>query len=311
MRQICGLVVAVLAWPASAQGQQGPAIPRATFDHFATSTSTERPERSQTLILRKGQPFLVVIERTCEGQFDYAIRGILKEPGRPQGQAGRVLGTRKPLADKSIGPTPHDDRYGGYIIDVVKKEGAEGCAVDETEVELVTAQYFVTVTTDEWDYSISGGFAFSAPGSRKFALVPKTGSDTVKVVVRDEHNEGDAIASAGAFVHLFRSAGFFNRVAPTFGISVETDSKVAYFGGLGWRLGRVATLIGGVSLNQLAVLPAGVAVGTETENADLLANLPTESKLRFMVGISFAFLPGGNAIGKPFAGEQNQPGEGR
>jgi hypothetical protein len=178
-------------------------------------------------------------------------------------------------------------------------------------VELRDARFVVSVTTDEWNYSVSGGFAFSAPGDRRYFLAPKAGSETVKIVTRDKDNEADAIANAGAFVHLYRSTGFFRTVAPTFGISVETDQKVSYFGGLGWRMGRVATLMGGVSLNQITTLPSGVAEGSETENAELLASPPTVAKMRFMVGISFAFLPTGDRLRKPFAGEGQSPGEGK
>lgn len=345
------LTLAMLLSPAAvdARQQDQKDLPIAKFDHYDTSNSPEPPQRSYALTLTNGQPFLVTIQRTCEDAYDYTIRGILKvaAPAERSKPTARVMPAPKPLADKNIGPTTHEERYGGYIVDVIAKPSGVPCAIyTETgasqpadpqprEVEQVTgddgkitfradgktytmqeaklgnAQFFVPVTTDEWDYSVSGGFAFSAPGDRRYFLAPKAGSDTVKVVTRDNANEGDAITSAGAFVHLFRSAGTFKRIAPTFGISVETNDKAAYFGGVGWRLGRVATLIGGVSLNQLSVLPPGIAEGSETENAELLANLPTGSKLRFMIGISFAFLPGGDRLTKPFAGEEKKPGEGK
>ena len=310
------VLLSALAWPGVCDArQQNQDVTNVTFDHFAASGESGRPERARTVTLRDGEQFLVTVQRTCVDAFEYTIRGVLKEPAAgPRPSARPRPETLKPLSDKRIGPTAHDDRFGGYIVDVISKADADPCVVSagsEEEASLKDAQFFVNVTTDEWDYSVSGGFAFSAPGGRKYALAPKAGSDTVMIVTRDEDNEADAVTSAGAFVHLFRSAGIFHTVAPTFGISVETDDKAAYFGGIGWRLGRVATLIGGVSLSQLSVLPGGVGVGSETENAALLDNLPTESKLRFMVGISFAFLPGGNSIKKPFAGEDNQPGEGK
>ena len=350
MRIASAALAPLLALPAIASaGQQAASTPTATFDHDEASSSPPPAERSYALTLNDGDAFLVTIQRTCEDAFTYAIRGILKTP-EPPASARSIAPNRehapKPLADKNIGPIKPQERYGGYIVDVILKSDPKPCGIytevgattpanpqpanvvrvtsngevsyeagskkyTMEEAHLIAAHFFIAVTTDEWNYSISGGFAFSAPGDRHYFLAPKEGSDKVKIVTRDKNNEADAIATAGAFVHLFRSTGFFHTVAPTFGISVETDEKVSYFGGLGWRLGRVATLMGGVSLNQITALPSGVAEGSETENGELLASPPTVSKIRFMVGISFAFLPSGDRLRKPFAGEEKSPGEGK
>jgi hypothetical protein len=269
---------------------------------------------------------------------------------RDQGVADKA--PFKAISNKLVGPTTHDEKYGGYIVDITpraqlrcgvyqdlktkeivrpqpdasklteSKKTVDGKEVivyvgdDQTEylmdpATLLPAEFFVAVTTDEWDYSVSGGFAFSGPGDRKYSLQPKPGSTSVKIVTRDLENEADAVTNATAFVHLFRSQGFFNRFAPTFGMSVDTTDKPGYFGGIGWRLGRRATIIGGLSLTHREVLPDGVHEDSETENADLLKALGTEPKLRVFVGVSFSFLPGEDKLKKPFAGEEKKPGEGK
>src|SRR5688572_24191135 len=131
MRRVsASVVLAVLAWPAIGEARQNQNVQTVIFDHFATSSSTERPERSRAITLRDGEPFLVVVQRTCVDAFDYTIRGVLKEAESAQRPAGRPPPLRlKPLSDKRIGPTTHDDRFGGYIVDVIRKADADPCIV--------------------------------------------------------------------------------------------------------------------------------------------------------------------------------------
>src|SRR5689334_19488480 len=125
------VLVAAFVCPAVAiAGQQSPSMPVATFNHYDTSNGPPPAERSFALTLNDGEPFSVVIEQTCEDQFNYTIRGILKAPEPPSSLriAPAVNPAPKPLADKTIGPTKHEERYGGYIVDVTTKPGA-ACAI--------------------------------------------------------------------------------------------------------------------------------------------------------------------------------------
>ena len=313
-------------------------------DKERTNSAVIAPGRSFLIVIKNTctEAFDYTIRAVLKENADGA-RGV--RPPVPR------RGAPPPLSTKTVGPTTYDAKYGGYIVDALPKANVNvQCAVykllntntpadpqpasveeepqangssryfggDKKEyqppelVDLPPATFFVAITPDDWDVSISAGFAFSIPGERKFALSPAAAPATDSVVVEDTENRSQALPGIATFVHMYRPTGIWHTWAPTFGVSIETTEKPSYFGGVGYRFGAHAVGIIGMSVSQRTVLPTGVTVGAHTTNADLLKTLPTEMRTRVMVGLSLSLLgTSTTTLMKPFAGAGSAPGTGQ
>jgi hypothetical protein len=296
------LLVPVLLGLASASGAQDlndPACddantpkPQVVFDHLNTNA-----DRHYTISARPGEPIIVCIRNTALAQFTYSIVGVVKAVA---GAIGTATLTTKDLGTRRL-TRPHDDQYGGYVVAV--KRAAPG---DVTVVTGATSKtnldvtLVVAVVTQQFQYEFAGAFSISDLTDPQYAIVPQTvNGQTKSVIVHDESAKDSSRLGLGAFIHVFHDK--FPWLAGTFGLGIAEANRTTYFLGPTLRLGKAMAFTAGPVWGSVKRLPAGVTVGSEAANANVLNDLPTQVKRGWFFGFSYTFLQAKQAIEEPFA----------
>jgi hypothetical protein len=245
--------------------------PVAVFDHEGGGPS------AYSLRLGDGDQFWVKILRTDEAAFTYNMAAV-----------ELVSGVRSRAAATEVCLTAvHDEKYGGYVVRITKRDGAH-TPLDNTVL-------MVTVKSSDYGYDISGGFPISGLTDPVYTL------DVEGAVRRNLEAEDSARLGFGGFVTAYHSQ--HDWVGASFGLGLDTDGAVRYYVGPSFRLGDTAAITGGVVWGPVARLPNDVTEG------DLLADIRLlDMKSRIAAepffAISFSFVGwGGEELSKPFAGE--------
>jgi hypothetical protein len=216
------------------------------------------------------------------------------------------------LDEKTLEQT-HDDRYGGYVVRILKKDTGEAATVimaDQTKTELKPATFIIAVRTQKWSYEFAGAFTVNQLTDPVFALETRsTNGVEQQFLIEDEQARDTVKLGIGAFIHVFHDR--LPWVAGTFGIGINSDSKATYYLGPTFRLSDAAGLTAGVVFGPIARLPAGTAVGQPAPDANVLNNLGTKIDKQFFVAVSYTFLGDRSEeqLSKPFAGGSTTQGQ--
>lgn len=241
--------------------------------------------------------FVVRIKNTCPDAFDYKSTGVEKAPPReprPEGLA--------PLSTKDI-EIVHDDRFGGYVINITPKPGEDGDAARTCVggARLRSASFIISVREPDFGISFSGGFTFSGLTNPVFAIKTENG---IKTVVEEQDKEDDYRLGAASFVHVYHD-NFrpFGRLQPALalGIGINGDSHAEYLVGAALRLGDQATVNVGMAWGSVQRLPNGLAVNDPVTNDNVLNNLGTRVVSRWFFALSYTFIDAKSRLLKPFA----------
>jgi hypothetical protein len=180
-----------------------------------------------TLDLADRQKFVVAIDKTCTDAFNYSYVGLERGQLPSEAQENQPL-KKKPLDKKTIEIT-YDDRFGGYIFNIVPN-GKNAGDICEGGEKLGTASFIVAVRQQTWNLSFSGGFTISNLTNPVYSV--KTEGDT-KTVVRNEDQEDNRRLGVASFVHVFHDKIQWKQVWPTmaFGLGINNDNRVEYLVG--------------------------------------------------------------------------------
>lgn len=292
-----------LASPGEAQSARQPTPATVTYDHLK-----DGERRFYSLRLQAGQQFQVKILNTCRQAFVPELVGIERAAAPPALGPPAAPDQPPKVADYVFGPHTHDDRYGGYFVNIRRRtQGATDCqAADGTTADLKDATLVIAVATESWDLAISGGFTFDGLTDPVFALRSLPG-ETKKQVFEEAAKRDSAKLGIASFIHVFHRAHPW--FVPVLGIGIRSDNKTVYYLGLAWRLGDKAAINGGIAAGPIARLPAGTNLTTNPEDranlvddANVLNNLSSKTIWRWFFGLSYTFIDVRERVLKPFAG---------
>jgi hypothetical protein len=263
--------------------------PKATFNHLRPTA------RIKTVEVQPGETFIVRIEQTCPGAFEYSFEPL----------AGDLPGTRGLTGPRALEPQDikitHEERFGGYLIAVQAKAQPVACEGGEG---LKPESFVVSVDQPDWNVAFEGGFTFSSLTSPVFALVPSADGQS-KQVVSEPDKEDDVHLGAASFVSVFNERYRIGPVTPalSFGLGINKDNRAEYLLGLGLKFGDKASVIGGFAWGAISRLPNGVTTSSPVTNDNVLNNLGSQTVRRWFFGLSYSFLSSEakGKLAKPFA----------
>ena len=286
--------------PAGAQEQS------ISWDHAECKVEMEIDDPACTPLFnvnaQPGETITLTVKNTCPEDFEYQTIPLpIREPHTLQSRA-TCTGTR-------VVDIRHDPQYGGYVVNIVKKEGKAPPAGN--------ARVTIAVKTAQWKLGFAGGFTANGLTDTPFALrevqVPGEGGTTTTKyrLVTQESREDELGTSVVSFVHLHHN-DWEKRARPhlglSLGIGVEPDRLTDYYLGPSLLFGDRAALTVGLAIGQVNAPPAGREVNDTVVDPNALANLGRKRESTWFIGVSYRFLGGGAAdLQKPFAG-QNPPG---
>lgn len=102
-----------------------------------------------------GEKITLRITNTCPNDFEYTVVPVPLPEGELQAAPTECKET------KTV-DIQHDERYGGYIINIVKKEGKTP--------NVNNARLTIAVRTSEWKIGFAGGFSLNALTDPPYAL---------------------------------------------------------------------------------------------------------------------------------------------
>ena len=298
-RCVCGIGMALaLASPRAEGGQTqggtgetkiGDVKPDVIFKH------TEGKPKIYDLDLNHGQKFVVRIDQTCLGAFDYSYtsvaRGIRNQRDEPA--------AKKPLEHKDF-TLVYDQQFGGYVFNITQKPGADPSKECEGGDELIPLTFIVSVRQEKWNLSFSGAFTISGLTDPVFSV--KT-ENAVKKVIEEKEKQDERRLGAASFVHLFHDRVQWNQLQPAlgFGLGINSDNHAEYMVGAALRFGDKATINVGRAWGSITRLPNGVNFDTPITDDNVLNNLGARTVSRWFVAISYAFIDTKDRLVKPFA----------
>jgi hypothetical protein len=319
------------------------AVEKVTFDHSSDKSSI------QSIDVAGGSYFEVEIINTCADEFEAKSTGLEIKKGETKKSPDRVGRTNKfhmkdYLLEKSkcvIGEPillkiPHDPKYGGYRIDIVRKKDKtpdtlttikykndqsmktidaeldkicnEGGDKDKqmkyieeniTDLNKISPSYFIVqVNESPWHFDFAGGFTVSLLTNKKYA------TDSDNMVYRNESAEDSTSLGVAGFLHTYNDKWTLYDVTfvpLSLGLGVTSDSKASYFIGPSIKMGD-AFFTAGWNVGPTKDLPAGVKEGSHVTNANTLSNLDTRTGGGVFFAFSYTFLGSGKSLfQKPFA----------
>jgi len=249
-----------------------------TFDHRSGTEFT-----SYVIDVEDEGLFSVGITNTCESEFVYEVLGVggVDQPIALESSHSRAQSDRQTV-QPSLGlvsiPIPHDDSYGGYLVEIRRRaEDSFACVEDGRVVRLRAARLVISTPKRAWVASVSAGFSLSG--------LVNAACDDVEEADRDDRCS-DARPGLVSFVHVHHTR--FDWAAPVFGLGLSGGRPEYYIGG-GLRLGSAATFNAG-----LVVGPVENGFGEDR---------PTRFKRTWFFGVSYSLIgDDGSAIRAPFAG---------
>lgn len=258
----------------------------AEFNHgdcIAGKTCTRFAE----LTLKPGELFTIVIENTFPDQFYYQITGIMA-----------VKEEVSPSTDVSFAPNgsekktlsyAHDPKYGGYIVRVTPKQGAQ----------LGTMEITIAVQTSEWKIGFAGGFVGSGLTDGKYYV--QSEGDTL-VLRQDSAGEDAVRLGIASFVHVWHSK--VDWIGLSLGLGLEAGSNITYYVGPCLRAGDKAALDLGLAVGSVTTHPTGTQVDKPVSDPSVVSNLGRRNTMAFFVSLSYSFIGGAkDNLTKPFAGK--------
>jgi hypothetical protein len=253
------------------------------FDHIKNA-----PSASYFLRLKPKEEFVIKITNTAPQCFDYQVESVPKSGSEAKGL------TTVPLE------VVHDEKYGGYIVDIRRKSNPEDpdCNTLQDMKGLKDATIIIAVETLGVEVAFGGGFTISQLTDPVFAARPAAGGGSV--VERDKSAEDDFSLGVAAFLHVYGKSWPKAAPAVTFGLGINGANEATYYVGPFWRLGDQAYLGGGVVFGSVARLPTGVHTGDPITDPNVLTDLPTRTDAAAFVGFSYTFLGNKEAFQKPF-----------
>ena len=263
--------------PAAAQPQE-----TTTARQVVNFNHRDGREAAHTLYLKNGEIFTIAIHDTCETQFSYEVRSILREQPPP------VQATHFPkasvLATKTV-DIVHNDTYGGYLVNVIESTDPPPITCVDDDDALVTtlasATFIVNTPRRDWAVAFSGGFTISGLTNHIY-FTNKEGA-----LEMDTENRDDAKPGIATFVHMYNERWKWP-VAPMFGLGIRDNNQTEYYFGGGVRMGDKATVNGGIVFGPMSrQLPTGMQ---SVSNAESVKNLPTKVSLSWFFGISYSFI---------------------
>ena len=277
---ICTTFVSASAFLASAgTGQENRQT--ITIDHLSSQ------ESAYTLYLENEEQFDVEITNACPQWFEYAIRGIA------EAQPGRRAGTAE---QPRIMTVTHNGQYGGYIVTISERSSGQAC--EEGHVP----KSFIIFTPDTGlALEVAGGFTINGLTDPVFSLGTDPHNSANRVISSDSIKGDDVALDLGAFAYFYHRQTW-SWLAGVFGLG-WAESEAQYYGGLGVRLGRVGIVSGGIVYGPVARLPAGSFVGQQTNDPNVLSDLPTKNRRSWFVSISLSIINNvDDRFRKPFGG---------
>ena len=269
--------------------------PDVEFNHL------DGQETAYTLYLDHGEKFTIEILKTCEAQYAYEVRGILRDELEERGGRGD-----QPLAPKKLTIT-HNDAYGGYVVSISKLPPAPGSSCDGID-DLEPKMFIIFTPKEDWAVAVSGGFSVSNLTSPAYAIRSHPMEADKSQIVEDTSKQDFAKLGIATFVHMYREEWRWKTWGPAlmFGLGISESNQAEYYIGGGLRLGDKATINGGIAFGSVSRLPAGVNL-MEPVSADInLSELPTKVKRGVFMGISYSFINVGDRLQQPFAGSNGR-----
>jgi len=269
------------------------------IDHLKIEKDGDK--RAQGINVANGQLIEVTVDNTCADDFSYEIE---KVPALPA--------PALPPAAPGCSPAPHvvswshDDKYGGYILHVKKKNSGSPVKANTStgQSDLHDFDLILGVNPGGVGIATAGGFTISSLTDPAYGVIDRDGK---KYLVRDRKAEDDTRLGVAAFVHVF--ANRRPEIAASFGLGINEENKTSYFTGASWRWGDKGALTVGYNWGSVKRLPAGVKP-SETEpvaDATVLNNLGSRVGGNWFFALSYGFLEAGKFLKKPFAGENSAP----
>ena len=256
---------------------------KATFDHLKPDVRISR------VTVTDGETFVVKITNTCPTAFKYTYAPL--KHGKPSDLAA--------LSEELI-KIPHDDQYGGYLIDVSRRADGTSCEGSE-KLEDIT--FVVSVDQDDWNVSFEGGFTFSGLTSPVYSVVPGVNGGP-KQLIEEPDKRDEVRLGAASFVQVFHDRLEWKgmKLSLAFGLGINGDNRAEYLLGGAVKFGDKASLIGGLAWGSVARLPNGVALGPVTDD-NVISNLGSQSVRSWFFGLSYSFVSteAKGKLSKPFA----------
>lgn len=261
-----------------------------SFTHEGCTPVAGVCRAAYNLSLADGETFAIAIRRTLPNDFTYEVAGIPAAPSK------RDVKEAPDYRDTVLHQV-HDRKYGGYIVNIRKKEKAS----------LPDATLIIGVRTAEWTVAVAGGFPVSTLTDKQFSLRDTTvGGETQYLVRREKDHEDRVALSTATFVHLRRTGWNWWRTRAEVGLSfgLGVSSNTTYFVGPSFLFGNAGALTLGAVFGSRADLPNGVNVNALTRNANALTNPTRRNGTGFFVGFSYSFLGNTSLLEKPFKGTE-------
>jgi len=310
----CLIVLAMLGWEGASADTTNPKSPsvQANKPTF-TATFSHKPgsPRVATLSPKAGDSIQVVLADTCKDDFQLAVEDLVAVDNSPAAAAAAAAGSPCTGADQLTATTAYDPKYTAYLVKVTPKAGIATPVTTTTGINLDATDFVIYVgAPSPWSTDFSGGFTHSKLTNPKYSLQPVTGSAGTYTVVRDSASEDSASLGFAGFVTVSRS----NWTLPswlgspnygvTFGLGVNTGSRVQFYPGLSLRFGDLFVTVG-ANLGSVDALPAGLHEGSTTMQANALGSLPTRTSGGAFLALSYKFL--GTSVEQTLQGKISQP----
>jgi hypothetical protein len=275
--------------------------------------------------LHPRQSFQITIQNTCKPEFDYKLYGLPKSTAPVHAQAASPTTTVETV---SLDAVTFDDRFGSYLLEIVKKPGEFTCVefvdndgnpkamepdakdnrdynysngqiVDPAKghwrvVDLKEVTVVVAVQPLEWEVGQDAALTFVPKTSVKYVL------DSSKKIARDQPREEPGRINFATLTHAYAPDHRWGLAAGFGAVNNELEYYLGLAVGFGPRTNRVFNMAAGVVFTPVTILPAGVNEG-DTAEASVLNNLPTKHVGRAFVAITATFFRASGTADKPQA----------
>jgi hypothetical protein len=140
---------------------------------------------------------------------------------------------------------------------------------------------------DGWDMALTGGFVASGLVDPVFALGNRQRSADTRRRARARSGKHSQSRRRDVRPDLQRSLAVGG--ADLDGIGIRGDSRATLFMGSALRLGRHASVTGGVAIGPVSALPAGTVEGRAIADTNVLSNLITRTTHSWFAGVTYTF----------------------
>lgn len=139
---------------------------------------------------------------------------------------------------------------------------------------------------DGWDLALTGGLIVNGLTDPVWALEPIPGR-IGRFVVREDTKESTTALGIALFGQVYHAR--LPWLAPSIGIGVRNDGRATLYVGPALRLGRRASLTGGIAVGPVAALPAGVQEGQTLIDTNFLSALGSRNIRSWFFGATYTF----------------------